>query len=207
MRPDRGYRVMLYAHDPDGLPIRAEPGAAGTCAGCSGQLIPHCGEIKAWHWSHQAGPDCDPWHEPESNWHLAWKARFPPWCTEVTLGPHRADVKVNGRVVEFQHSSLSVGEIQEREAFYGPRMIWVVDSAPFLHNLSIRMRDGYYSFRWRWPRPSHTWFTRPLYWDLRDGQLMRVRKLHGNGRGGWGYIQRDEALMAWLLKNAMEGAA
>jgi hypothetical protein len=59
-------------------------------------------------------------------WHLGWQERFPEHMREVTIGPHRADVKTSKCVIEFQHSPISVEDIQAREAFYG-NMVWVFD--------------------------------------------------------------------------------
>lgn len=42
---------------------------------------------------------------------------------------HIADVKLrNGKIIEFQHSSLSINEIKEREDFYD-NMIWVFNAS------------------------------------------------------------------------------
>lgn len=119
---------------------RAMPQICGKCPGCQENLIPKCGEIKTWHWAHRAG-DCDPWYEPESEWHQSFKALMPPEQTEVTIRrdgkTHRADiVAVDGTVVELQHSSISSVEIREREDFYG-KIAWLFDAREwhFKHSL------------------------------------------------------------------------
>jgi len=127
--------------------ISPRPGMRALCPSCGGDVLAKCGSIKAWHWSHVAA-DCDPWSEPETEWHLNWKRRFPPECREVVIGNHRADVRTkNGIVIEFQHSSISVEEIRDREAFYGERMMWVIDGAKFRKNCpdvwgEVRDRDN-----------------------------------------------------------------
>ncbi len=74
---------------------------------------------------------CDPWWE-ESEWHRAWKERFPEDWQEISHfaengEKHIADVKTNqGYIVEFQHSSIKSEELQAREDFY-KKMVWVVD--------------------------------------------------------------------------------
>ena len=88
-----------------------------------------CGEIVSWHWAH-ISKDCDPWSEPESEWHRGWKQLFPAQMQEVVVGAHRADVLTNRGVIEFQHSTISPQEIKERESFYG-KMVWVVDARSF----------------------------------------------------------------------------
>ena len=119
---------MLWANS-DGEKIRAWPGLTAACPGCGGEVVAKCGEIVEWHWAHKA-KDCDAWSEPESEWHLGWKARFPVDWQEVVMGPHRADVKTPRGVIEFQKSAISAAEIRERERFYG-QMIWVVDASNF----------------------------------------------------------------------------
>lgn len=119
---------MLWANR-HGRKIQAFPGATATCPACGGEVVPKCGEIVEWHWAHKAR-DCDNWGEPESQWHLGWKARFPVEWQEVVMGPHRADVRAPRGVIEFQKSAISAAEIREREQFYG-KMIWVVDASGF----------------------------------------------------------------------------
>ena len=106
----------------------AEPGLAGVCPGCRAPMVPKCGSLKAWHWAHRTGNDCDPWSEPIGPWHVSWQAPLRPECVEVPIQMHRADiVGVEGMVIELQHSSISPEEIQQREAFYG-NMVWLFDA-------------------------------------------------------------------------------
>lgn len=109
--------------------IKPAPKSIGFCPSCGSPLIPKCGQILCWHWSHKT-LDCDPWYEPESEWHRNWKSLFPDDWQEVTIENHRADVKTPHGVVEFQASSISSTEVQERENFYG-KMIWVVKADMF----------------------------------------------------------------------------
>ena len=56
-------------------------------------------------------------------------------------GKHIADIKTDsGLVIELQHSSMSLEEMQSRENFY-KKMIWIIDGSPFknrFHILSVR---------------------------------------------------------------------
>lgn len=128
---------------------RAIPGAVGTCPGCGANVRAKCGSVYAWHWSHET-KDCDPWSEPEGPWHRGWKELFPAEWREIVMGPHRADLRVPGGVIELQCSTISADEIQKRELFYG-RMVWVVNAEKW--NLisydEWRLRD----FRKQNPRP------------------------------------------------------
>lgn len=185
--------MALIADDGDGSRIEAYPGAAGWCPGCRERLIPRCGTINAWHWSHHAS-DCDPWYEPESEWHLAWKRLVGLRHCEVVRGAHRADiVSPGGVVIELQHSAIDIDEAWEREQFYG-RMVWLFDARSFFQNVGVRRKEGetgrsyYRTFRWKHPRRTQTLLRRPLYWDTGEGWLFEVRKVYPNiPCGGWGY--------------------
>jgi hypothetical protein len=158
----------------------------GKCPSCGGGVVAKCGSIVAWHWAHESA-DCDPWNEPESDWHVEWKRKFPDDWQEVVIGSHRADVKTPKLVVEFQASSISAEEIQQREQHYG-NMVWLLRGEDFRKNLRFRKRDGFYTFRWMWPRKS--WFAArmPIVIALGGEEpLFHVKKLHdGVPCGGWG---------------------
>lgn len=194
--------------------VTAEPGESAQCPCCQSSVMAKCGSIVAWHWAHKAD-DCDPWHEPESEWHIGWKRKFPSEWQEVVIGNHRADVKTPKLVVELQASSISSEEIQERERHYR-NMVWMLRGADFKDNLHIRKpagicsqcgkreqplyspikcwkcggminpRDGFVTFSWRWPRKSWWSARMPMVIDTGDG-LLHVKKLHQNTPcGGWG---------------------
>lgn len=114
----------------NGERVKAEKsGQIGICPGCDGEVRAKCGEIVSWHWAH-INADCDPWSEPETEWHKQWKNHFPPEWQEVVLDLHRADVKTPKGVIEFQNSPINPAEIKERESFYG-KMIWIVNALNF----------------------------------------------------------------------------
>ena len=97
-------------------------------------MIAKCGEVKVWHWAHRGKRICDPWWENETEWHRAWKAKFPDhWQEIVHKAPdgekHIADVKTDqGWVLEFQHSPISPEERRSRSEFY-KKLAWVVDGS------------------------------------------------------------------------------
>lgn len=100
----------------------------GTCPTCGGAVIAKCGSTKAHHWAHESIDDCDPWSEHVGPWHLSWQDPVQDEFVEVTIAPHRADIRnPAGTVIELQHSSLSPEDIARREAFYGD-MVWVFDA-------------------------------------------------------------------------------
>jgi competence protein CoiA len=116
-----------------------------------------------------------------------WKRNFPSDWQEVVMGCHRADIKTPTMVVEFQASSISQEEIRERENFYG-RMVWILKGGDFEDNLQLRQREGFVSFRWKWPRKSWWSARAPIFIDLNDC-ILHVKKLYDNVPcGGWGTI-------------------
>ena len=123
---------MQYALDPT-FQARgeAEKSLQGfVCPVCKSQVIPKCGEIYVHHWAHRNAGDCDPWYEPESDWHRRWKGRLaPPAMQEVVMQPHRADViGRNDAVIELQRSHIGPEVMRQREEFYGEGMIWLLDA-------------------------------------------------------------------------------
>lgn len=110
----------------------AQPNLSGKCPACGHPMVAKCGEVKIWHWAHKGSRLCDPWWENETEWHRAWKGRFPVNWQEVVHQAengekHIADVKTDqGWALEFQHSKINPDERNEREAFY-QKLVWIVD--------------------------------------------------------------------------------
>lgn len=115
----------------DGERREPQPGMTGTCPGCGAEVNSKCGRSRVWHWAHRVRA-CDPWWEPETEWHRAWKNMFPTSWQEVPLRAqsgelHIADLRApSGLVMEFQHSAIRPQECDQREAFY-QNMLWIVD--------------------------------------------------------------------------------
>lgn len=111
----------------------AEKGLLGSCIGCGQQMIAKCGQIKVKHWAHKSKCQCDHWWENETEWHRKWKNHFPVECQEGRFQAengewHIADVKtLQGWVLEFQNSPISIEERESRDAFY-KKIVWVVNS-------------------------------------------------------------------------------
>jgi len=178
---------MFYANV-DGEKKPAESNLSGFCPCCGAEVIPKCGEIKTWHWSHKS-KDCDPWSEGMTQWHLDWQERFPKECREVTIERdgvvHRADVRLsNGLVIEFQHSPISPQEMREREEFYG-NMIWVFDARKYQ---LVNITDSYIKvnriksdeiktetriFEWKHPHKSRLRAEKPVFLDFK-GEIYNL---------------------------------
>jgi hypothetical protein len=118
----------------------ASPNLSGHCPVCDQAMIAKCGQVKIWHWAHKGRRTCDPWWENETEWHRAWKGRFPESWQEVVHQAdngekHVADVKTDkGWVIEFQHSHIKPEGRRSRNTFY-QKLVWVVDG-------TRRKRDG-----------------------------------------------------------------
>jgi hypothetical protein len=157
--------MMLDEHG-----IEATPGARSACPSCGGVLVAKCGRIVTHHWAHVAA-DCDPWSEPESLWHLAWKR----WLRdqrhariEVVMSNHRADVVLpGGTVVELQSRYLGAADIAAREAFYGD-MIWL-----YRCSWRDRLQFGRKGFWWKHGSKSMATHSKPVWWDM-GSELWRV---------------------------------
>lgn len=77
---------------------------------------------------------------------------------------HRADVCINGYVIEFQHSPISAEEFAERNVFYtlaGYKVIWIFDYidavADGKMNAYAEIKGKYYNkTKWQWNHASRT---------------------------------------------------
>lgn len=183
---------MIYAIQNEQRTI-ATPGARGTCPSCAAPVIAKCGKLISWHWAHVRA-ECDPFSEPMTQWHIDWQNRFPAEWQEVVIKrdgqTHRADVQLpSGKVIEFQHSPISVEDIAAREAFYGD-MVWVFDcqEAFKADRIDFRVKDGYWSFRWKHPRKSLAFANSLVYLDI-GSHLFLMKKMYDETPcGGWGYL-------------------
>lgn len=139
---------MQYAFDTHSKRITPSySGERAICPLCDGTLIGKCGSIRIWHWQHLKSKDCDTWKEGETEWHRAWKERFPESWREIVIEKdgkkHRADVRTDsGLVIEFQNSPIGPDTIFEREGFYED-MIWVLNAKSFQDKLIFKPTADY----------------------------------------------------------------
>jgi len=137
--------MSLTAATNTGVRGPRQTGDRGFCTvpRCGQEMCAVCGDEKIWHWRHLPGTSgiCPGHHEPESQWHLAWKMDFPERMREVAIGDHVADVFNGTTVIEFQHSNIQLSIIAERELEYGD-MVWMLDGIKFRDRLSFTCKDG-----------------------------------------------------------------
>lgn len=164
----------------------AQPKGRAICPCCNSKVIAKCGQIVTWHWAHEVD-DCDPWYECESEWHISWKRRFPNEWQEVVVGNHRADIKTPLCVVELQNSSISTEDIKEREWHY-KKMVWLLNGDKFFENIDITERSDHVTFRWKWPRKTWWYASKPIFIDLpgRPYMLWIKRMYQDPPYNGWG---------------------
>lgn len=130
----------------NGLRVGPEKRLAGAiCPICKQPVFARCGEIRLPHWAHKSVIDCDPWKENETQWHRDWKDLFDDMQEQVHENGgvrHLADVKTpDGTIVEFRHGVINDEGKRTRAAFFGRRMLWVVDCVN-RPNALARFRDN-----------------------------------------------------------------
>jgi competence CoiA-like predicted nuclease len=202
---------MLYAIDGNDK-IEASPGAHAICPNCDKNVFAKCGEINIWHWAHLKNEACDGWYEPETLWHKNWKLAFGKDNSEISIRKdgirHIADILTKSNVViELQNSPLQKQVIRRRENFYGERMIWLINGAPFCmnftwiqkhHDIKWKMTsEGWlnittgeikpnlqqYTFFWSWARKSWKFVQRPVLIDFGGDKLFWVKEGMGSSMG------------------------
>lgn len=127
----------------EGEKVEARPNQRGVCMCCLQPTYSACGKINIWHWRHENSKMCDSWWEHETQWHRDWKSNFPvEWrevvhFNEATHEKHIADIKTKkGVVLEFQHSPISLDELNAREKFY-QKLVWIVNASAFQKQFKI----------------------------------------------------------------------
>jgi hypothetical protein len=196
---------LKYAHSQEQIRIAAAPGATGTCPICRETLRPRCGEIVTWHWAHKSVIDCDPWQEPETEWHRHWKQFASEDRVEVVRGGHRADlISPDGAVVELQHSPISPEEIREREEFYG-RMIWLLDGSAFPGSFRVTLDEKKTTFVWSPPRPSWLTAAAPIFIHCFSvGRYIRALQ-PGRTRATWSWSETGTSEHIFQIKSLQAG--
>ena len=196
---------MLYAIRQDtGEKGRAEPAAQGACPWCSADMIAKCGEIMTWHWAHVPQQACEYAGKGETEWHLEWKTHFPPERTEVRIkqdGKIRiADaLNLDGETVEFQHSSISVQEIRQREEFHG-HINWVFDLRHRYHSFFFKkVSFATTSFWWSRPWKSITQSRGSVFLDFGDEVFQVEQFSTQNSNWGIGRMVDKQAVIDHLV--------
>ena len=159
---------MLFALDKNGKKIHINLTNRKDeyfCPCCNSKLVQKKGDIRIHHFAHPSENYCsDTWHYDMTEWHAGWQDMFPKEYQEIVKKlngeNHRADVLIeeNKLVFEFQHSSLSTDEFDERNAFYnklGYKVIWIFDVEEQYDAGQIELYDEDRNL-WYWKHPKRT---------------------------------------------------
>ncbi len=157
---------MLYALNSSGNKVYIDKTIRNEkyfCPVCGSELVCKFGDVKIHHFAHQRNTICkDSWHYDMSEWHFEWQNLFEDKYQEVVKSnngvKHRADILIEETktVIEFQHSSLSYDEFEDRNNFYkelGYKIIWIFDCEEAYKKGDI---SNYSSNKWSWSRPRKT---------------------------------------------------
>src|SRR6218665_297072 len=183
----------------DNTKTTATKGAKGICPNCGSELIAKCGDVKMNHWAHRGIRNCDPWWEPESEWHRTWKNNYPDDWQEISLldertgEKHIADVRTaHNLVVEFQHSYIDPQERTSREQFYR-NMVWIVDGT--------RLKRDYPRFL----KGKKNCFENTIFYNTDNPKIFRVDLIDWCFPSAKGLCGNDDCgqMSAWHLFSTM----
>ena len=181
------------------------------CPCCDEKLILKKGEINVHHFSHAPGSRCsDTWSYDMSEWHEEWQNRFPKENREVVLTSngkkHRADVLIDNTVIEFQHSSLSSNEFEQRNDFYislGYNVIWIFDVADLYESGAISFLNDDSDTKYKWRRPFKTFD----YFDPKDKKIELYLQISNEDEEYFEYWGESKATLIkvdWIAPSGME---
>lgn len=124
------------------------------CEYCNNICIPAQGNINEWYFKHKDLSQCDDWFDSKnsmSKWHIDWQNKFPKRFQEVILNNHRADVKIDNLIIEFQHSSLSIEKFNQRNDFYSQfgKLIWLFDFRDKEIKKQLELNPKYNIYLWK----------------------------------------------------------
>ena len=182
---------MQIAIDKDGkraLACNAKNGDDFLCPICGGCVILRQGNINVAHFAHRSNECADNWHYDMSEWHYSMQKRFPEEQREVVVKymgqTHRADILHKNQIIEFQHSPISIEELEERNNFYNAAsysVAWVFDVQEQYDSETISIMDYDRALMYKWSNPKRCLqcFPQPkeynkklvvyLYWIDEDG--------------------------------------
>ena len=182
---------MQIAIDKDGkriLAYNAKNNDDYLCPTCGSRVILRQGSINVAHFAHRSNECVDNWHYDMSEWHYSMQKRFPEEQREVVVKymgqTHRADILLVNQIIEFQHSPISIEELEERNNFYneaGYSVAWIFHVQEQYDSEKITMMDydGALMYKWSNPKRCLQCFPQPkeynkklviyLYWIDEEG--------------------------------------
>lgn len=110
------------------------------CPCCNSLLVQKKGKIMVWHYAHKSLTDCVGYYDNKGEWHRKMQELFPEKNREIfdkwLSKRHIYDIFTdNKRIIEFQHSHISIDDFMYRTKDYVDRSIingaskpiWVFD--------------------------------------------------------------------------------
>ncbi len=198
----------------DNSKVEPIPNTTAKCPLCGKNVLSKCGDIMVWHWAHLKGKSCDSWYEPETHWHRNWKLTFGKENCEIKIAKdsswHIADVYTKEKVVlELQNSPIQKKTIEQREVFYGDKMIWLINGIKFKDNFHIKdaenemhwwgqehnsckRLEGKKIFSWEYPKRSWEDSQRHIFIDFHDESLFWVQKGMGTKLGEGRFVPKQK---------------
>jgi competence CoiA-like predicted nuclease len=163
------YLKMLSAlNDKNESVIPTDKNQKAKCPYCKEKLISRVGKINIPHWAHIKTSNCNSFDkESKTKWHYENQIYFKEqgFLIEQTIYKNDifkiADVWIDNHfAIEFQHSPISVEEIEKRENHYG-KVIWVFD----INKIYYEDRFDYdkNSYTWRNPKESIYYCNQPIF--------------------------------------------
>ena len=217
---------MQIAIDKDGkrtLAYNAKNEDNYLCPICGGIVILRQGSINVAHFAHRSNECADNWNYDMSEWHYSMQKRFAEEQREVVVKnmgkTHRADILYKNQVIEFQHSPISIEELEERNNFYneaGYSVAWVFDvqEQDDFKAITIMDHDREIMYKWSNPKRCLQCFPQPkeynkklvihLYWIEEDGNECFNRVIWSTGDCGYSNFKRFFVSKYALLTNDTE---
>lgn len=164
--------ILQFALNVNGERINikdAENGKDYYCPCCNSVLVQKKGKIMVWHYSHKSLADCVGYYDNKGEWHRKMQELFPEKNREIfdkwLSKRHIYDVFTdNKRIIEFQHSHISIDDFMYRTKDYVDRSIingaikpiWVFDYSERLFSLHAkRYENSSRRRRFYWQRASN----------------------------------------------------
>lgn len=205
---------MFYALDGHNRRISAEEATKGVeyfCPCCNSEVILKRGKVKVHHFAHRTLRKCDEWYEM-SDWHKHWQEKFPEQFREIVIEEdgerHRADIKVDDLVVEFQHSNIAGKEFDKRNEFYSKNnhLVWLFDlrtkdiSEIIVRNSHRKTRKFLWLWAYKFNNLDYFGSNFDLFFHLPSGDILKVVWNKKGFKYVGGYIYTEEGFMEYLRR-------
>ena len=130
-----------------------------------------------------------------TSWHQSWQQQVKKENREVVLFRNgeirRADIMIDGRIIELQHSKITKEQVEERERFYGSsNLIWLFDYTQNRGRLVISRPDHketgvcWVEHYWRRKNETAALCKGEVCFDMGDDTIVVIHKMDLNHEEG-----------------------